>query len=1112
MFQKFFHTASYRRKLPVPFFEVLDQEHAALHGGKTTAFSWDFAADHLKEPAAGLLAKIKPLLAAEERPKVPETCTRQELVQWLNHLLHTPNCLYKDRDFPKAGLRQETISMTQLELDSSEVTRLNRLLLEEAFPEHLKTIADIHLGKIYRRIHAGEGSTALCFSGGGIRSATFALGVAQGLIKRGVMKHFDYLSTVSGGGYIGSWLSSWIHRAGGADKVFAALKAGRAESPMEPEPQPLGHLRKYSNYLTPKLGAFSADTWTLVATYLRNLLLNWLVFIPILLALFALPRLHVALLHVKPPPWVIGAGFLAGSLLAVWALAYSAMNRPGVREDFQKHGGRWFARRSQESFLVWCLAPLCLAAVCLTTAWAWAQSRPIAGPDSVPLKCFLEFICGPPGKGNPDILHYYFLGALLHVSGWLVGELFLQRWRDGRWTELRREFFVAVLTGAVGGIFLWTAATRMIPHADAPAGLALYGCFAAPLFLVLFLFTATIFIGAACRYTSDEDREWWARMGAWVFAAIMGWSAFGSLVLFGPLGLLALPKLLGLLGGVSGLFTLIVGYNSGTAANKEGKSKDGLTALLLDKGLSLAAPLTLAALVAALSLATSALLVVAAHRIGPALLGADFSPVTNVFNPDYKVEMAGGFGSQMLGDGDQAIEPATAQPGRPDGCPTAADQAAAAALKFKLVAKDSPWRLVAGFIFVVAFLGWGLSRLINVNKFSLHAIYRNRLVRAYLGASNSQRDPNPFTGFDPADNLPLQELRDPKNTALPQRPMHIINMALNLVTGDNLAWQQRKAETFTASTLHCGNFRLGYRFTKHYALNQQKNGLTLGTAVAISGAAASPNQGYHSSPMVALIMTLFNVRLGWWLGNPGAMGHDSFHDPAPRSPVRHLVKEGLGLTDSSNRYVYLSDGGHFENLGLYEMILRRCRLIVVSDAGCDPECSLEDLGNAIRKIRVDLGVKIELTKFEIFSRTDAEGKKSGRYCAIGEIDCGTADEGGRKGVLIYLKPALLGSEPRDVYNYSRESEEFPHEATSDQWFSESQFESYRALGQRTIEWIYEKKSNEEESSPVSDASTRAEVLAHFVQKACDAAKTSGSTDVEKLFAAENPAADAGAKI
>jgi hypothetical protein len=334
-----------------------------------------------------------------------------------------------------------------------------------------------------------------------------------------------------------------------------------------------------------------------------------------------------------------------------------------------------------------------------------------------------------------------------------------------------------------------------------------------------------------------------------------------------------------------------------------------------------------------------------------------------------------------------------------------------------------------------------MSRFININKFTLHSVYRNRLIRAYLGASNPDRDPNAFTGFDPKDNLRLYQLAG-------QRPLHVINMALNLVSGDNLAWQQRKAETFTASALHAGNFRLGYRRARDYAQNEKGHGLSLGTAVTISGAAASPNMGYHSSPVVAALMTLFNVRLGAWLGNPGTAGNTTFGDPAPRSAALHVLKEAFGLTDSNSGYVYLSDGGHFENLGLYEMVLRRCQFIVVSDGGCDGECKLDDLGNAIRKIRVDLGVPIEMRRFEIYSRND---ERLGRHCAVGEILYDRVDgPNARRGLLIYIKPAITGNEPRDVFNYKETSALFPHEPTSDQWFSESQFESYRMLGLHTV--------------------------------------------------------------
>ena len=1057
MLEKNSNTATADRKLPVPFFEVLDQEESALRGTGRNNFSWDFAESHFKENAdlKKLAEAISKLFPADE-PKKFSVAHRPELVARLNELLHAERCLYRHPDFPKAGLSQEIVAMTSLKLEASEMTRLNRLLLEAAFSEHIKTISDIHLASIYRRIHAGEGSAALCFSGGGIRSATFALGVTQGLAQRGVLKHFDYLSTVSGGGYIGSWLSSWIHRSGSADKVFAALQSGRAESPMEPEPPTLSHLRKYSNYLTPKLGLFSADTWTLVATYARNLILNWLIFIPLLLAFLAFPRLHVALLHLAPPPWVVAAGFVVGGILSVWALAFSAMNRPAVAEDFKANGGQWFARRSQENFLVWCLLPLCLAAVCLTTSWAWLQHGVAPGTGGRAVNGLLVFIGGASNKVGPQLLNFCLIAGLLHFAGWVLCEFFLKRWRSGRWSVMGWEFFLALVTGAVGGIFLWLVAVKAPPITDFTTGLAWYGCLAAPAIFLLFLFAATIFIGVGCKVTSDEDREWWARMGGWMLIAVLGWTLFSALVLFGPLALVEAPKLLGAVGGLSGLFTLIVGYGSGTAASKDAKAKAGPFALILDKGLQFAAPLTLAALVVLLSLLTSWLLLVAGNKLGAEL-------------------------TNLVG-----LRPSEALS------------------HFNAVVSEASWWLVAAFMFIAALLGWGLSRLINVNKFSLHAIYRNRLVRAYLGASNSKRNPNPFTGFDPADNLPLSDLRDPKDPSLPQRPLHIVNMALNLVTGENLAWQQRKAESFTASALHCGNYRLGYRFSKHYAVNAQGRGLSLGTAVAVSGAAASPNQGYHSSPLVALLMTFFNVRLGWWLGNPGAMGHETFHDASPRSPVLHWMKEGLGLTNSSSPYVYLSDGGHFENLGLYEMVLRRARFIVVSDAGCDPECNLEDLGNAIRKIRVDLGVKIEMhPKFQIYSRTDDAGKTGGHYCALGEIDYGTADEGGRKGILIYLKPAIIGGEPRDVYNYSRQNAAFPHEPTSDQWFSESQFESYRALGQRTIEWMFLSKS-----SGTPDAPLRTEVLTDLIHQAYAAAETPRPSSAEDLFS-RNDSADGG---
>jgi len=202
-----------------------------------------------------------------------------------------------------------------------------------------------------------------------------------------------------------------------------------------------------------------------------------------------------------------------------------------------------------------------------------------------------------------------------------------------------------------------------------------------------------------------------------------------------------------------------------------------------------------------------------------------------------------------------------------------------------------------------------------------------------------------------------------------------------------------------------------------------------------------------------VLMTLFNVRLGAWLGNPGPAGNAVFHRSSPGNAALHVAREAFGLTDDDSPYVYLSDGGHFENLGLYEMVQRRCHLIVVSDAGCDAACCLEDLGNAIRKIRIDLGVPVDMTRFDIHSR---KAGAAGRHCAIGEIHYDTVDgPHARRGLLIYIKPAITGDEPRDVFNYAETSPEFPHESTGDQWFSESQFESYRMLGLHTVTEMYQ---------------------------------------------------------
>ena len=215
--------------------------------------------------------------------------------------------------------------------------------------------------------------------------------------------------------------------------------------------------------------------------------------------------------------------------------------------------------------------------------------------------------------------------------------------------------------------------------------------------------------------------------------------------------------------------------------------------------------------------------------------------------------------------------------------------------------------------------------------------------------------------------------------------------------------------------------------------------------MTISGAAVSPNSGYHSSPLTAFVMTLFNVRLGAWLPNPAANNTADDMDLAmPDRSLRSLAGDLLGMAGDTGKSIYLSDGGHFDNLGIYEMVRRRCRYILVVDAGQDEKCTFEDLGNALRKAALDMSVGVSFPKkMMIFPRTSGDISNALGYAAGTIIYPGSLDPG----VIIYMKPTLLYNVPKDVLAFSNLDQSFPHDLTADQFFNESRFESYRALGE-----------------------------------------------------------------
>jgi len=346
-----------------------------------------------------------------------------------------------------------------------------------------------------------------------------------------------------------------------------------------------------------------------------------------------------------------------------------------------------------------------------------------------------------------------------------------------------------------------------------------------------------------------------------------------------------------------------------------------------------------------------------------------------------------------------------------------------------------------------------LSSRVDVNQFSMHNFYENRLVRCYLGASHRHRRPNRFTGFDPDDDFKVADLRPPGYLG----PLPIFNTALNLASGEELAWQERKAEAFSFTPLFSGFAATpteergkpkerahvslhGYRPTKEYAF---RGGIRVGRSMAISGAAVSPNWGFHTAPATAFLLTVFNVRLGSWIGNP--RHQYSWRRSGPRLGLGYLLVELAGAANNQSHYVYLSDGGHFEDLGIYELIRRRCRYIVACDGGQDSAFIFDDLGNAVRKCRADFGVEIDIDLDSIRTKAaSSPGARAfnGTHCAVGSITYPDACSG----TLIFIKASLTGDEPADVLEYAAVHPEFPHQPTADQFFDESQFESYRKLG------------------------------------------------------------------
>lgn len=1075
--------------------------------------------------------------------------------------------------------------------------------------------------------------SAICLSGGGIRSATFALGLLQSLAKRRLLSKFEYLSTVSGGGYIGSWLSAWVRteqvnafeRAAisveyenlTASKAIAkhfssdgsesnsftflkyqelkygfnpelrrkadisvdalvlpiekngiyeetiALPASKKEvilknefsvvsnapaaipieeesnklvqnsGPTEkelipetildlefaetnkatktidtaavdrrvaelqaefdetrkvrdygirsveqklaqglnknsdspnPEPGQIKHLRQYSNYMTPSVGITSADSWAFIGLYLRNLFVNWLIFMPLLAGVLLIPRFlyslireatdllnmacsaanSVAVQHSNESYFLAftSAILVIAIALVVYALRYIIEQLPSKNlRERQKAGA------TDADVIVNCVASLFVAGFIFTTIWWGAgihYSSSITGSTT----------------GSSSIL--YVLSSLgTYIIAYVIyGGL---RWKRGIPLDTNGGSILAALVSSIaGGILLWFCSLSWGVGRD-HSDLSFFVTFATPAFIGTFLVQATIFVAFSNKRTPDADREWYARLGGWLLISSIGWIVANSIVLYGVEisqalfttiyegKLSSLYDFIAWIAPFATVLTTVLALAGGYSSSASAESSRKLVGRQKIFQLSIQFA----------SIATLLVIMITISYISAVVLS--------------KIEIW-----RFAVDNPISSDPASDWIGIGTSIP-----------QFRHIDNVKLLSTVYIGIWIAFFtaIGTTVACFVNINIFSLHGAYRDRLVRAYLGASNSYRKADSFTGFSEKDNRQLHRLKF-------QHPLHVLNATLNLVQSSNLAWQSRKSASFIFTPLFCGSWSFGYRRTNEYSLVSNDQGckslrycnqsskkcemlseclsnksIRLGTAMAISGAAANPNMGHYSSPVVTFLMGIFNIRLGWWLGNTGKAGGGKdfwrnvyakkaryfYQRSAPAFAMLPLINEVLGRTSEDKRYINVTDGGHFENLAIYEMVLRRNRLILVSDAAADANFKFSEISNAIEKCRVDLGVEIRFrNKLNIPSRNAPEDVRiKGQRYAIADIFYPEKNGHGqrKRGYLIYLRPTLSGREPIEIQHYAASNPSFPHQSTGDQFFDETQFEAYRELGLITMDEV-----------------------------------------------------------
>lgn len=853
----------------------------------------------------------------------------------------------------------------------------------------------------------------LCISGGGVRAATLALGMMQAFMRARVMEKFDYMSTVSGGGYMGACLSSLMSQEEdyedeeGAHRVsndkFDVSKIG-----LQPENNPLvamndkeeytipskthlsarhqiHHLRTHGEYLTPNKSIFSWDVMRAVGSLFSGIWYNFLLVLS-LLVLFV--SLHHFLFYLISDGTFFNLIRTTGTLGEATPL------------DVFNYIGEWYELRMKRNIEI------------MSTTLV---QNPFWGLGFFTIGGLLAFISIGLASALPMRIAKAEFEERNSDQNPILDSKYQRNAGYNLQTSVTHNFrrFFNFTSFALGPILSYITVILMT---------YLYGTdfnywliFTLPFSFSAGLFVISYAVIPTLEFAGYEHSQ--SRLFRSLFTGMQGSALYGLvlsivmpiILLFSFTTGVSTDFFLSVFSLVSAYYLLLTRFGSKDSTSLVSKLISNFQRPLIN--LSIFIFLALVLLIISNILINS---------------GDYFTSLTD---------------SYWVGGEDREVN------------------------YFSLL------------VFTVALLIFYLVGITaNVNKMSLHYFYRDRLSEAYLRTDARVQRPDQDDYSIEAQGMPLINLRNHVSLRLKnlgekngKAPYHLIIAALNLQGSNDLVKRSLKSDTFIFSKYYIGSNSTGYMATDVY-----RHGYTrLSSAMTISAAAVSSGMGRLGFAAQYFFMTLFNLRTGYWIQNPWheyvryaklktnlSLGKRVFRQVGNIITLNHtfwpyyMLKELTGATTARTNRINVSDGGHTgDNLGLIPLLERRCQTIVACDFEEDPLYAFSSFNHAIRIAFTDMNIQIEIDLGDLLPQDTEDGiRKSKSAVAVGAIFYPDRESPGK---LIYIKSCLCNGEdnglPVSLFNYARSQPAFPHESTSDQYFDDAQFEAYRVLGNHIAE-------------------------------------------------------------